>query len=35
MKSGDKEKAMINYEKSLKLDPSNINATEMIERLKG
>lgn len=34
MRSGDKDKAIINYEKSLKLDPSNTNAKEMIERLK-
>ena len=33
MKSGDKEKAVINYEKSLELNPENNNAREMLKKL--
>jgi CubicO group peptidase (beta-lactamase class C family) len=35
MKSGDKELAIENYEKSLKLDPGNANAVEMLKKLRG
>jgi hypothetical protein len=35
MKNGDKALAIENYEKSLKLDPANSNATDMIKKLKG
>jgi tetratricopeptide (TPR) repeat protein len=34
MKDGNKEQAIKNYEKSLKLDPKNDNAKKMIEELK-
>ena len=34
MKNGDKELAIENYEKSLKLDPGNANAVEMLKKLK-
>lgn len=34
MKNGDKDKAIENYEKSLKLDPKNTNAVEMLKMLK-
>jgi cytochrome c-type biogenesis protein CcmH/NrfG len=34
MKNGDKELAIENYEKSLKLDPGNANAVEMLKRLR-
>jgi pimeloyl-ACP methyl ester carboxylesterase len=34
MKAGDAAHAIINYERSLKLDPSNINAASMLEKLK-
>jgi tetratricopeptide (TPR) repeat protein len=35
MKLGMKDKAIQNYEKSLKLNPNNNNATKMLEKLKG
>jgi CubicO group peptidase (beta-lactamase class C family) len=35
MKNGDKQLAIENYEKSLKLDPGNSNAVEMLKKLKG
>jgi CubicO group peptidase (beta-lactamase class C family) len=35
MKNGDKQLAIENYEKSLKLDPSNSNAVEMLKKLRG
>ncbi len=35
MKNGDRELAIENYEKSLKLDPANQNAVEMLKKLKG
>lgn len=31
---GDKEKSLINYQKSLELDPNNFNAEDQIERIK-
>jgi pimeloyl-ACP methyl ester carboxylesterase len=34
MINGDKELAIQNYNKSLKLDPNNVNAVEMLKRLK-
>ena len=34
MKAGEKELAIQNYEKSLQLDPKNLNAVEMLGRLK-
>jgi len=34
MKSGDKKHAILNYEKSLKLNPGNENAKKMLENLK-
>ena len=34
MESGDKERAIANYEKSLQLDPENDNAREMLKRLR-
>jgi len=34
MVKGDKARALINYEKSLKLDPNNQNAARMIRELK-
>lgn len=35
MKAGDKELAIANYEKTLKLDPQNTNAAEKLKELKG
>ena len=35
MKNGDRELAIENYEKSLKLDSANQNAVEMLKKLKG
>lgn len=35
MKNGDKGLAIENYEKSLKLNPANLNAVEMIKKMKG
>jgi len=35
MKSGQKELAIFNYEKSLELDPRNDNAVEMLKKLRG
>ncbi|MEK6304087.1 MAG: serine hydrolase [Acidobacteriota bacterium] len=35
MKNGDKELAIENYEKSLKLDAGNANAVEMLKKLRG
>ena len=35
MKNGDQELAIENYEKSLKLDPANQNAVEILKKLKG
>jgi CubicO group peptidase (beta-lactamase class C family) len=35
MKNGDKQLAIENYEKSLKLDPGNANAVEMLKKLRG
>lgn len=35
MKNGDRERAIENYEKSLKLDPTNQNAVEVLKKLKG
>jgi tetratricopeptide (TPR) repeat protein len=34
MKDGDREMAIENYEKSLKLDPANQNAVEMLKKLR-
>ena len=34
MKAGEKELAIQNYEKSLQLDPKNLNAVEMLRKLK-
>ena len=34
MKAGQKELAIVNYEKSLQLDPKNQNAIEMLKKLK-
>jgi hypothetical protein len=34
MRAGQKELAIQNYEKSLQLDPKNMNAEEMLKRLK-
>ena len=34
MKQGDTEKAIINYEKSLELNPDNTNAEDMLEQLR-
>ena len=34
MKAGEKELAIQNYEKSLQLDPKNMNAVEMLKKLK-
>ena len=34
MKSGDKKNSILNYEKSLKLNPGNENAKKMVENLK-
>jgi hypothetical protein len=33
MVSGDKELAVINYRRSLELNPGNVNAVEMLKRL--
>ena len=33
MKAGDKKNAIKNYEKSLKLNPDNTNAKQMLEQL--
>jgi predicted TPR repeat methyltransferase len=33
MKAGEKKLAIQNYEKSLQLDPKNLNAVEMLRRL--
>lgn len=35
MKSGNKKEAIINYKKSLDLDPGNSNAKEMLNKLEG
>jgi cytochrome c-type biogenesis protein CcmH/NrfG len=35
MVNGEKELAIENYEKSLKLDPDNANAVEMLNKLRG
>ena len=35
LRSGDKEKAIENYEKALKLDPASDNAKQMLKRLRG
>ena len=35
MFTGDRELAVQNYEKSLALDPSNMNAAMMLKKLKG
>jgi hypothetical protein len=35
MKTGNKLKAIENYEKSLQLNPNNENAKEMLKKLKG
>jgi len=34
MKSGDMERAQENYEKSVRLDPKNDNAKEMLKKIK-
>jgi cytochrome c-type biogenesis protein CcmH/NrfG len=34
MKSGDMKKAQENYEKSVRLDPKNDNAKEMLKKIK-
>jgi len=34
MLAGDKSQAIENYEKSLKLNPENTNATEMLKKLR-
>ena len=34
LKSGDQEKAIANYEKSIALDPGNFNATDQLDRIK-
>ena len=33
MKNGDDEIAILSYEKSLELNPTNTNATQMIQRI--
>ena len=35
MKAGDNAKAILNYEKSLELNPHNDNAREMLKKLRG
>ena len=34
MRAGDRQKAVLNYEKSLELNPDNKNAEEMLKKLK-